>query len=233
MLLQFDIIWIELPNYFTGLWTTLKLVSVSLLLGILFALPLSILRVSKAKLLWMPVWFFTYLIRGTPMLVQLYLVYYGLSQFEFVKSSFLWHNFLEDAFVCACIAMGFNSCAYTTEIISGAIRNTSVGEIEAAKSVGMDKFTMFRRILLPSALRRSIPGYGNEVVFVLQGSSVAGLVTLFDITAAGQKLTSDHYLPFEGYITAGVFYMVLVFLVVAVFKYFEHRWLAFMRPRES
>ena len=165
----------------------------------------------------MPAWLYTYVIRGTPMLVQLFLIYYGLAQFEAVRESFLW-PWLSSATFCACLAFAINTSAYTAEIIAGSLRATPNGEIEAAKAMGMSRFKMYKRILLPSALRRALPQYSNEVIMMLQTTSLASIVTLIDITGAARTVNAQYYLPFEAYITAGVFYLCLTFILVKLFK---------------
>ncbi len=229
--MQFDVIWQNLPLYAGGLLTTAKLLSASLLIGLALSLPLAITRVTS-KFGGPVVWLYTYILRGTPMLVQLYLIYYGLAQFEAVRQSWAW-DYLSSATFCACLAFALNTSAYTTEILVGAIKATNHGEIEAAKSVGMSRVTMFRRILLPSALRRSLPAYSNEVIMMLHGTSLASIVTLIDITGAARKVYAQYYLPFEAFIAAGAIYLTLTFVVVKLFKKAEGRWLAHLQPRKA
>lgn len=232
--MEFDII-LEHDNlllYWQGLLTTLKLLGLSVSIGLLLSLPLAILRVSRSWWVSMPVWCFTYVIRGTPMLVQLFLIYYGLAQFEFIRQSWAW-QFLSEAWFCAVLALIINTTGYTTEMIAGAIRTTNHGEIEAARSMGMDKTTLFRRILLPSALRRSLPAYSNEVIMMLHGTSLASVVTLMDITGAAGRIYSTYYLPFEAFLTAGLMYLCLTFVIVRLFKLAERRWLAYLQPRKA
>jgi len=169
------------------------------------------------------------------MLVQLLLIYYGLGQFQWVQAQWdagnpFWLLFREPYF-CALLAFGLNTCAYTTEIITGSIRNVPHGEIEAAKAVGMSRFVMLRRIVLPSALRRAIPAYSNEVILMLQGSSIASAVTLVDITGAARNVYSQHFAPFEAFIFAGLIYMVLTFALVGLFQLAERHWLSHLRAR--
>ena len=214
----------SLPIYLAGTLTTVKLVLLALAVGFVAALPLAVARASRNRWAWMPVWAFTYVIRGTPLLVQLFLVYYGAAQFAWVRESVLW-PWLSSAWFCAVLAFGINTCAYTTEIIAGALLATPAGEVEAARSVGMSWLTMMRRILLPSALRRALPAYGNEVILMLHGSSLASVVTLMDLTGAAREVNSIHFLPFEAFVTAALFYLALTFIVVASFRRAEARWL--------
>lgn len=220
----------SLPLYFGGLLVTVKLLTVALAVGLAFAVPLAVIRVSRNKWLSRPVWCFTYVMCGTPMLVQLFLIYYGLAQFVWVRESFAWPWF-SSAWFCAAFAFALNTCAYTIEIIAGAIRSTNAGEIEAAKSMGMSRWVITRRILLPSALRRSLPAYSNEVIFMLHGTSLASIVTLMDLTGAARQMNSTFYLPFEAFLTAGAFYLALTFVLVGLFHLAEKRFLVHLRPR--
>jgi len=218
----------SLPNYLHGLVTTVELLALSLGFGLAGAIPLAVARASNVRWLSAPVWAFTFVIRGTPMLVQLFLVYYGLAQFEAVRASVFW-PWLSSAWFCAVLAFAVNTCAYTTEIIAGALRALPAGELEAARSLGMSRSQVVRRILLPSALRRSLPAYGNEAIMMLHGTSLASIVTLLDLTGAARELNSRFYLPFEAFITAALFYLALTFVLVALFRRAEHRWLAHLR----
>ncbi|NVL28688.1 ABC transporter permease, partial [Pseudomonas syringae pv. actinidiae] len=224
MIFDYNVIWDSLPLYFGGLLMTFKLLAISLTFGLLAALPLGLMRVSKNPWVNMPAWLYTYVIRGTPMLVQLFLIYYGLAQFAAVRESF----FLAVAVQCnllRCLAFAINTSAYTAEIIAGSLKATPAGEIEAARAMGMSKAKMYRRILLPSALRRALPQYSNEVIMMLQTTSLASIVTLIDITGAARTVNAQFYLPFEAYVTAGVFYLCLTFILVRLFKIAERRWL--------
>jgi arginine/ornithine transport system permease protein len=220
----------NLPLYLRGLLTTVELLLASLACGLLVALPLAVLRASPRRWLAGPVWACTYVLRGTPLLVQLFLLYYGLAQFEAVRASLAW-PLLSSAWFCAVLAFALNTCAYTTEILAGAIRATSAGEVEAARSLGMTPLTLLRRIVLPSALRRCLPAYGNEVIMMLHATSLASVVTLLDLTGAAREVNSRLYLPFEAFLTAGLFYLALSVLLVTLFKRAEQRWLAYLHVR--
>ncbi|HSC85120.1 MAG TPA: ABC transporter permease [Pseudomonas sp.] len=232
MIFDYNVIWDSLPLYFSGVLVTLKLLAISLALGLLAAVPLALMRVSKQPAINFPAWLYTYVIRGTPMLVQLFLIYYGLAQFSAVRESALW-PLLSDATFCACLAFAVNTSAYTAEILAGSIKATPYGEIEAAKAIGMSRFKLYYRILLPSALRRALPQYSNEVIMMLHTTSLASIVTLIDITGAAKTVNSQFYLPFEAYITAGLFYLCLTFIMVRLFKRAERRWLAYLAPRKA
>jgi arginine/ornithine transport system permease protein len=217
-----------LPSFVEGLQVTAILLAASLALGLAGAIPLAIARRSRRPWLSRPVWLFTYAIRGTPLLVQLFLLYYGLAQFEAVRGSVAW-AWLSSAWFCAIAAFAINTCAYTTEILAGSLEATPAGEIEAARALGMGRATVMRRILLPSALRRAIPAYSNEAIMMLQGTSLASIVTLLDLTGAASEMNSRTYLPFEAFLTAAAFYLALTFVLVALFHRAERRWLAHLR----
>jgi arginine/ornithine transport system permease protein len=223
--MDFSIIFESFDVYLDGLFTTVWLVVLSLIIGLTIAIPLAIARNSNNWLLVAPTWSFIYFFRGTPLLVQLYLIYYGMDQFVPVKGT-LWEN----AWFCALVAFILNTSAYTSEIIRGAINGLPKGEIEAAKAYGMSPYATYSRIILPSALRRALPAYSNEVIFMLHGSAVAGIVTILDLTGAARLVSSRYYAPFESFLTAGLFYMALTFVILFVFKQAEKRFLAYLRP---
>lgn len=223
-------------QFVQGIWMSLKLTVISVLIGGCFAVPLAVMRVSRNKWVATPVWLYTYIMRGTPMLIQVYLIYYGIAQLDIVQAN--WDTVMvlkpfKDAMFCALLAFTLNTCAYTTEMIAGAIRDTNHGEIEAARAMGMSRGMLMRRIVLPSALRRTLPAYSNEVIMMLQGSSLASTVpALVDITGVANGIRSQYYLVFEPFITAALIYLVLTFGLVWLFKRAERRWLAYLQPRK-
>ncbi|WP_447475091.1 ABC transporter permease [Vibrio harveyi] len=223
--MDFSLIIESFPVYLDGLWTTVWLVALALVIGLAVSIPLAIARNSANYALSLPSWAFIYFFRGTPLLVQLYLIYYGMDQFFPVKDT-LWEN----AWFCALVAFVLNTSAYTAEIIRGAINGLPKGEVEAAKAYGMSTFMTYRRIILPSALRRALPAYSNEVIFMLHGSAVAGIITIMDLTGAARLVNSRYYAPFESFLTAGLFYMALTFIILWCFKVAEKRFLAHLRP---
>lgn len=229
-MLNVDVMVSSLPLYLEGTLVTLRLLLVALIAGLVAAIPLAVMRASANPWVSRPIWLFTYVFRGTPLLVQLFLVYYGLAQFAWMRESMLWPMF-SSAWFCAMLAFAVNTCAYTTEIIAGAISATNHGEVEAAKATGMSPAILYRRILLPSALRRSLPAYSNEVIMMLHGTSIASIVTLLDITGAAREINSKFYLPFEAFLTAAAFYLALTFILVSLFHLVEKRWLVHLAPR--
>ena len=230
--MDFSIISDNIGIYLQGLQNTVILVSISLAIGLLLAIPLAVLRTSKNHLIQAPIRAFVYFFRGTPLLVQMFIIYYGFGQFDAIKDSFLW-PFFREAYCCALLAFTLNTGAYTTEIIRGAIEATPHGEIEAAMAAGMSRMLMLRRIVLPSAFRRALPSYSNEVIFMLHGSSLASVITIIDITGAARIINSRFYSPYEAFLTAAVFYLSITFLIVFLVRKLEGRWFAHLRPQEA
>ena len=222
----------NLPLYLQGLRTTIVLVISSLLVGLCLAIPIALLATSKRKWVSALPKAYIYFFRGTPLLVQMFRIYHGMGQFEVVRESFLWVIF-QQAWACALVAFALNTAGYTGEILRGTIEQTPYGEVEAAKSVGMSNAQIYRRIILPSTFRRALPAYGNEVIFMLHGSSLAGLITIVDLFGAAKIVNARNFVPFESFIAAGLFYLAITFMIVWGFKKAEHHWHAYLRPRES
>ncbi|MBS3804938.1 MAG: ABC transporter permease [Oleiphilaceae bacterium] len=218
-----------LLHYWDGLVTTVQLTFLSLLIGLVCAVPLAVLRTSRNPLVSGPIWMYTYLFRGTPLLIQLYVIYYGVAQIEGIQDTFWWEIFREP-FYPALLAFTLNTAAYTTEIIRGAIMATPAGEIEAAKAYGMSWFLRIRRIILPSTARRAVQAYSNEVIFMLHSSAIASVVTIIDLTGAARNIYSRYYAPFEAFIAVALIYMVLTFTVVYGFRKLEQHLLKHLKP---
>lgn len=229
--MDWKIILDSLPLYVGGIRTTLVLLVISLASSFLLAIPLAIARVSANQWISKPVWLYTYVLRGTPLLVQLFIIYHGLAQFEAVRESMAW-VLLKNAWFCAWLAFTLNSTAYTTEIFAGALKATTVGEIEAARSYGLGGFKLYSRILLPSALRRALPQYSNEVVGLMHATAIASTVTLVDITRVARDVNANHLLVTESFGVAAVIYFLLTFTLVGIFKLLERRFLRHLRPQE-
>ncbi|WP_175719421.1 ABC transporter permease [Burkholderia anthina] len=215
----------------TGVAITLWLLAVSIGLGFCLSVPLAVARVSKKKWLSGAVWLYTYVFRGTPLYVQLLLCYTGLYSLQFVRGTPLLDSFFRDGMHCTLLAFTLNTCAYTTEIFAGAIKSTSYGEIEAARAYGMSTFTMYRRVILPSALRRSLPLYSNEVILMLHATTVAFTATVPDILKIARDVNSATYMSFHAFGIAALLYLTISFTLVWLFRQAERRWLAYLRPQ--
>ena len=221
---------LTLAHYWDGLLMTVQLVFMSLLIGLIISVPLAIMRNSKNPFINYPVWLFTYVFRGTPLLIQLYMIYYGVTLINGIQESVFWVIF-ERAYYPCLIAFVLNTAAYTTEIFRGAIEATPKGEIEAAKAYGMNWFKRTTRIVLPSAFRRAIPAYSNEVIFMLHASAIASTVTIIDLTGAARDIYARYYAPFESFLFVAAIYLCITFTIIYIFKKLETRLLAHLQPR--
>ena len=226
----------NLALFGSGILTTLGLLFSSLAVGAVLALIFALALTGPwAALRWL-VSAYTFVIRGTPLLIQVYLIYYGLSQLEWIQARWNdvwpWTHFKEP-FFCALLAFSLNTAGYTAEMLAGAIRETNAGEIEAAQSFGMSRFQVMLRVVLPSSLRRMLPAYSNEVVMMLHSTSLASAVpSMLDVTGAASRIYSDYYLPFEAYLAAAAIYLTASFALIGLFKYSESRLLAYLAPRK-
>ncbi|GAB4400209.1 MAG: ABC transporter permease [Rhodoferax sp.] len=220
-----------------GALTTLWLLLGSLAVGAVLALVLALLLTGPWRLARWIVGGYTFVIRGTPLLIQVYLIYYGLGQLEWIQARWdavwPWTHFKDPAF-CAMLAFSLNTAGYTAEMLAGAIRETSAGEIEAAQAYGMGRVQTLWRIVLPSAMRRTLPAYSNEVVMMLHSTSLASAVpNMLDITAVASRIYATYYLPFEAYLAAAVLYLCASFALIGLFRLVEGRWLAYLAPRKA
>lgn len=221
--MNWDIILENLPLYAQGAKLTVFLSLTALAIGFVLSLGLALLRNSHNPWVRLPVLGYTLVFRGTPLLVQLFLIYYGLAQFDLLRQSILW-PWLSSPLVCVLIAFVLNTSAYTTEIFAGGMRHIPAGEIEAARAYGMTPFTVARRILIPAMLTRSLSLYGNETIMMMHATSLASTVTLMEITGVARTITLTSYILFEPYVTAAAIYLTLTFVLVALFRVAEKRW---------
>jgi arginine/ornithine transport system permease protein len=231
--MDLEVIAENLPLYLKGTWVTIQLLVVALAAGLLIAVPVAMMRASRNPFVWVVPWLYIWFFRGTPLLVQVFMLYHGLAQFDAIRESELLWPVLKEAYWCAAIAFALNTGAYTAEIVRGAIEQTPHGEVEAARACGMSPWTIQRRVVLPGAFRRALPAYGNEVIFMLHGTAVAGVITIVDLFGAAKIVNARHFVPFESFLTAGLFYLCLTFLIVLGFRVWERRWHAHLRPRAT
>jgi histidine transport system permease protein len=217
--------------HYTGVVVTLWLLVVSIGLGFCLSVPLAVARVSPRKWLSAPVWLYTYVFRGTPLYVQLLLCYSGIYSLDAVRGTPMLNDFFRDGMHCTLLAFTLNTCAYTTEIFAGAIKATYHGEIEAARAYGMSWFTLYRRIVLPSALRRALPLYSNEVILMLHATTVAFTATVPDILKIARDVNSATFMSFHAFGIAALLYLAISFTLVGLFRLAERRWLAYLRPQ--
>lgn len=227
--MNFDVFLSAFPELLGGALLTLQLVGLSVLIGFVIALPVALLRVSSNPLVRALPYAYIFFFRGTPLLVQIFIVYYGLSQFEVIRDSFLW-PVLREAYWCAIIAFSLNTAAYSAEILRGAIQAVPHGEVEAARAVGMSRALAYRRVILPRAFRICLPAYGNEVILMVKSSALASTITLLDLTGMARKIIAVTYQPIETFAAAGLIYLVMIFLFAVFLRWLERRLHANLNP---
>ena len=228
-MMDLDRLWGEVPALLQGLLVTLELTVLTLLIGLLLALPVALARNHRsAPLRWLAV-AFVFLFRGPPVLALLYMLYYGLPQWAWLRDSWAWF-LLRDGFTCAVVAFSLNSAAYVAEILANALRAVPVGEREAGLAAGFGRWGLLRRIVLPHVARLALHNYGNEIVFVIKGTAVASLVTVVDLMGVAQQVYSRTYDPFTPLLAAGAIYFVLVLMVGWGVRRLEHAMTPERRP---
>jgi His/Glu/Gln/Arg/opine family amino acid ABC transporter permease subunit len=210
-------------DYAAGTWLTVQLVVISAILGFLLAVPLALARLSSNRVLSGAATAYSLFFRGTPLLVQIFLIYFGLGQFDLVRSSALW-PFLREAYVCALIAFVLNTAAYSSEVVRGGILGVPRGEVEAARAAGMSTLTTYRLVILPRAFSIVLPAYSNEVIILMKGTALASTITLMDLMGQAQFIASNTYLPIQVFVIAGLIYYLLTLTIAWFFRLLERRY---------
>lgn len=208
-------------RFLDGTLLSLKLVVLASLAGLLIAVPMALARTSPARRYWIPAYCYIYFFRGTPLLIQLFLIYYGLGQFEWIRSSPAW-VILSSAEWCGWIALTLNTSAYVAEILRGGIHGVPVGQMEAARACGMSYALRVRRILLPQAIRIAWPAYGNEIILLLKGSALLSTIAVWDLMGEARSIFSRTY-SLDVFIYAGIIYFALTFVLTRGFVAVEKR----------
>lgn len=227
-------IWNNLPKFFWGFVLTVELTAISVALGLVAAVPLALARLSRNPLLFYPVYGYIFFFRGTPLLVQVFLIYYGGSQFRHELDAIgLWNGFFRDAYFCAVLTLTLNTAAYTAEIFRGAIQAVPYGEIEAARACGMSGFRLYRRIILPKAARIALPAYSNEVVLIFQSTSIVSIITLMELTGVARAIIARTFQTTTTWLFVGLLYLAISYFIIWVLRKLEHRLSAHMRARPS
>ena len=222
--MNFDIslIFDSLPRILQGLGLTLNLLVVSTVIGLGLALLILLMRLSGRVWLVWPAKGYIYFFRGTPLLVQLFIIYHGLPQFGFIRQSFLW-PILREPYWCSVIALSMNTGAYVSEILRGGVLGVDRGLIEAGKALGLTRFQRATRITTPLAVRLALPAYGNEVVSMLKATALASTVTMMEMTGVARTIVAQTYAPYEIFIAAAIIYLVLVWIIQTLFGLIETR----------
>ena len=222
--MDLDLIITSLPKLLSAAVITLKLLSVSLIIGLFIGLLFAVLRLNKNPFINKFAYGYSYLFRGTPLLVQIFIIYYGLGQIEWLRSTFLW-VILKEPYWCAIIAFALNTGAYTSEILRSAFQTIKPGIIEAGKSLGISSKIILYKIQIPIAIRQSLPAYGNEIILMMKGTSLASTVTLMDITGVAKHIVSTTYKPLEVFLLAGGIYLFMTFIVHNIIKNLEKKYI--------
>ena len=211
------------PKLLNASIITIKLLSLSLFFGLFIGLFFAVMRMSKNNILNKFAYGYSYLFRGTPLLVQIFIIYFGFGQIEFIRNSFLW-IILKEPYWCAIIAFALNTGAYTSEILRSAFQTIKKGYIEAGKSLGISSKIIFYKIQIPIAIRQSLPAYGNEIILMLKGTSLASTVTLMDLTGVAKYIISTTFKPIEVFIVAGSIYLFMTFIIHNLIKFLERKY---------
>ena len=217
-----DLIINSFPALLGGLFETVQLMACALIAGFVIALPMAVLWVEAPKSVQLLINFYSTFFRGTPLLVQIFLIYYGFGQLELIRESWLWPLFREP-FFCATLALSLNTSAYTCNIIRGAIQAIPYSEIEAGLAFGMNRLQLYRYVLIPQALRLFLPAYGNEVIIILKATSQASTITIMDLTGVASDIVANTYRPFEIFTAAAFIYISVTFVLTRIFKFLEVR----------
>jgi len=218
-----DLMLESFPKLLNATKLTIQLTLLSLFFGIFVGAFFALLRTSKYKIFYYIAYYYSYIFRGTPLLVQIFIIYFGLAQLEWVRDSFLW-IFLKEPYSCAILAFTLNTGAYTSEILRSAFETINKGILEAAKSLGLSKINTFFKIKLPIAIKQSLPAYGNEMILMLKGTSLASTVTLLDLTGVAKHIISTTFRPVEVFIVAGSIYLLMTFIIHYLIKFLEKKY---------
>ena len=211
------------PKLLNAAVITLKLLSVSLIIGLFIGLFFAILRLNKNIFINRFAYGYSYVFRGTPLLVQIFIIYFGLGQIEYLRSTVLW-VILKEPYWCAIIAFALNTGAYTSEILRSAFQTIKPGIIEAGKSLGISNKIIFYKIQIPIAIRQSLPAYGNEIILMMKGTSLASTVTIMDLTGVAKYIISTTFKPIEVFIVAGGIYLIMTFIIHNLIKFLEKKY---------
>ncbi|KPA50954.1 arginine transporter permease subunit ArtM [Photobacterium leiognathi subsp. mandapamensis] len=208
-----------------GLATSLQLTFVSLVVGCTLALLMTMTLILRTSVLhWISRGIIT-LFTGTPLLVQIFLIYYGPGQFDVIRESFLW-NWLSQPWFCAMLALALNTAAYSTQLFKGAFDAIPKGQWQACRALGMETQTTLST-LLPFAIRRAVPAYSNEVILVFKGTSLASTITIMDIMGYAQRINAQTYDTLTVFAIAGAMYLTVNAILSILFRLVEKKALAF------
>jgi octopine/nopaline transport system permease protein len=211
------------PVLLKGVKVTAVLTFLSVLIGFNLGLGLAIMRVSSNRIASSFAKYYSTVFRGTPLLVQIFLFYYGLGQLSFIQDNAALWWVVSDGARCAVLALALNTAAYTSEILRGGLMSVPTGMIEAAQACGMSRILRFRRIEFPLAIRQALPAYGNELVLTVKGTSLASTITVLEVTGYAKRLMSQTFAVFEVFAIAGAIYLVTNLVLITLVRALEHK----------
>jgi len=219
--MDFELMQESWPKLVGAIPETLILAGSSLAIGFVIAVFVAIARLSNNRVLSNLAYGYMYIFRSTPLLVQIFLIYYGSGQFRDTLESYGLWVFFRESWFCAILALTLNTGAYTSEIIRGGIQSVPWGQLEAARACGMSGFLLFRRITFPVAMRQALPGYGNEIILMIKSTSLASIITILEITGVAKKIIAATWSPVEIFIIAGGIYLAINFILTRLVQWAE------------
>lgn len=229
MSFDFSLVASSVPQLLEGIGLTLQLWGLSGVLGLLLAIVLMLMRISRFWLLSAPAMIYIYIFRGTPILVQLFIIYYGLPQVEFIRESFLW-SVLREPFGCGIVALSLNTGAYVSEILRGGVQGVPKGLQEAGAALGLSKIQRFVYITSPLAIRLSLPAYSNDVISLMKSTALVSTITLLDMMGIARVIVAETYAPYEIFISLMIIYLLLTWATQKCFGLIEKRMSRHLTP---
>lgn len=229
MIFDVGLVFGSLPKLLTGLGLTIELLLLSSFIGLVLAIITLSMRISGHWILMAPAITYIYIFRGTPILVQIFVIYYGLPQFEFIRTGIFW-PFLREPFWCCILALSLNAGAYVSEILRGGILGVEKGLLEAASALGISKLQRFIYITSPIAIRLSLPAYSNDIISMTKATALASTVTLLDMTGVARTIVAQTFAPYEIFVSAAIIYLVIAWTVQKGFGMLERRMSRYLKP---
>ena len=222
----------SVPKMLMGIGTTLEMLVLSMVLGTALAVLLLLMRISNRWYLAWPSIVYIYIFRGTPILVQIFIIYHGLPQFEFIRDSIFW-PILREPYGCAVLALTLNNAAYVSEIFRGGVNGVDKGVIEAGSALGLSVRQRFMYITTPIAIRLSIPAYSNDVVSLMKATALASTITILDMMGIARNLVAETYAPYEIFMSLAVIYLVMTWFIQKGFDMYEKRMSRYVKRSEA
>jgi len=230
--MDFSFLFYTLRRLLEAVPVTVALFLTSLSLGLLLAFIIAGMRVSRSSLLNMPARCYIWIFRGTPLIIQMYLIYYGLGQSVLIRDSWAW-LVLHSPYGCAVVSLALCTAGYSAEIIRGGFLSVPRGQLEAGLACGMPRLTLLRRIIAPITLRQILPAWSTEAILMLKSTALASLITVWDITGVAQKIIQESYRVMEVFACAAMIYLCMTWLIVKLLGWLEYKLSGHLRERPA